>query len=90
MSIVNGLILRIKRAETPPTRFLKRLLRSYFNPTLPPIPRIFLSPLRLLYEGHFLTISVFRWILTCATGIRCSRRGARVSDGGFPWTGFRS
>jgi acetyltransferase-like isoleucine patch superfamily enzyme len=90
MSIVDGLILRIKRAETPPTRLLKRLLRSFFNPTLPPIPRAFLAPLRLLYEGHFLTISVFRWVLTMfyrnpLFQARCASFGRRVSMDGLPF-----
>jgi acetyltransferase-like isoleucine patch superfamily enzyme len=90
MSIVDGLILRIKRAETPPTRLLKRLLRSFFNPTLPPIPRVFLAPLRLLYEVHFLLISVFRWVLTVfyrnpMFQSRCASFGRRVSMDGLPF-----
>ena len=90
MSIVDGLILRIKRGETPPARFLKRLLRSFFNPTLPRIPRVFLAPLRLAYEGHFLAISAFRWILTvCYRNplfqARCASFGRRVSVEGLPF-----
>jgi acetyltransferase-like isoleucine patch superfamily enzyme len=90
MSIVDGLILRIKRAETPPTRLLKRLLRSYFNPTLPPITRALLAPLRLAYEGHFLAISMFRWIATmCYRNplfqARCASFGRRVSIEGLPF-----
>jgi acetyltransferase-like isoleucine patch superfamily enzyme len=89
MSIIDRLILRVKRAETPPTRLLKRLLRSFFNPTLPPIPRFFLPPLRLVYEAHFLTISVFRWILTvCYRNplfqARCASFGRRVSIDQMP------
>ena len=87
MSIVDGLILRIKRVETPPTRFLKRLLRSFFNPTLPRLPRVLLAPLRLVYEGHFLAIRVCRSLATVFHGnplfqARCASFGRRVLMGG--------
>jgi acetyltransferase-like isoleucine patch superfamily enzyme len=90
MSIVDGLILRIKRAETPPTRLLKGFLRGFFNPTLPPIPRILLTPLRLVYEGHFLLIAAFRWVLMMGYRnplfqSRCATFGRRVSLEGMPF-----
>jgi len=90
MSIVDRLILRIKRAETPPTRFLKRCLRSFFYPTLPPIPRSLASPLRLFYEGHWLAIGAFRWILTMCYWnplfqARCASFGRRVFISDLPF-----
>jgi len=90
MSFVDSLILRVKRAETPPTRFLKRILRTYYNPTVPPIPRFLKPALRLAYEGHFQLICLFRWFLTvCYRNplfqARCASFGRRVHLEGLPF-----
>jgi acetyltransferase-like isoleucine patch superfamily enzyme len=61
---IDLLILRIKRADTPPTRFAKNVLRIITNPTVPPLPRPLLRVLRLFYEGHFMAIILGRAIIT--------------------------
>lgn len=64
MSFANRLIVRIKRADSPFFKFLKRVIRKLYSPTIPLLPQIFKPLLRLLYELHFLTIIVFRAVLT--------------------------
>jgi len=66
---------------------LKRFLRSFAHPTLPHIPRVFTPPLRLAYEGHFLSIILFRSILTvCYRNplfqARCASVGRRLTVDG--------
>jgi hypothetical protein len=59
MSKIKGidlLILRIKRADTPATRFAKGVLRAITNPVVPPLPKPLLLVLRLCYEAHFMAI----------------------------------
>jgi acetyltransferase-like isoleucine patch superfamily enzyme len=90
MSVLDSLILRIKRAESGPTRLLKRMLRSFFNPTLPPLPRGILGPFRLAYEVHIMIIAACRWIITmCYRNplfqARCASFGKRVSIDGLPF-----
>jgi acetyltransferase-like isoleucine patch superfamily enzyme len=90
MSLLNRLILRAKRGDSPFTRFLKRLLKRFFYPTLPPLPRLLLPGLRFLYEFHFLTIVAIRWLLTVGYRnplfqARCASFGRRVSVEGLPF-----
>jgi acetyltransferase-like isoleucine patch superfamily enzyme len=90
MSIVNRLILRIKRAETGPTRLLKRFLRYFFDPTVPPIPRFLVAPLRLAYEGHYMLVALVRGLLTVfywnpLFQSRCAKFGRRVVLEGMPY-----
>jgi acetyltransferase-like isoleucine patch superfamily enzyme len=61
---IDLLILRIKRADTPLTRFAKKVLRIIAHPTVPPLPRFLLRVLRLVYEGHFMAIILGRAIIT--------------------------
>src|SRR5271157_1673768 len=67
---------------------LKRFLRRLVHPTLPHIPRVFTPPLRLAYEGHFLSIILFRSILTvCYRNplfqARCVSVGRRLTVDGL-------
>lgn len=61
---IDLLIQRIKRADTPPTRFAKNVLRLLTSPTVPPLPRPLLKVLRLFYEGHFMAIILGRAVVT--------------------------
>ena len=90
MTWLDRLLVRIKRAETPPMRFLKRCGRSFYNPTLPPIPAFLKPPLRVLYEIQFLLISIRRWfqIMLFRNPVfqaRCASFGHRVSIEGLPF-----
>ncbi len=90
MSTVDRLILRIKRADSLPTRLLKRFLRYLFDPTVRPIPRFLAAPLRLVYEGHYMVVTLVRGILTVCYWnplfqARCSKFGRRVVLEGMPY-----
>lgn len=61
---IDGLIVRIIRADTPFTKFAKSVLRTIMNPQLPPLPRVLLKVLRLFYEAHFMAIVVGRAFVT--------------------------
>ena len=61
---IDRLILRIKRADSPATRFAKSVLRTIANPHVPPLPRPLLRVLRLFYEAHFMAIIVGRAFVT--------------------------
>lgn len=57
---MNGLILKVKRGETPAYRFLRTVFRFMLRPRAPRLPR-FLKPLfRTIYEGYFGLIALFR------------------------------
>ena len=64
LSFFDRLVLRIKRAESPPFRIAKRALATLAWPVLPPLPRWLLRVLRAFYEFHFLVIMVFRALIT--------------------------
>jgi acetyltransferase-like isoleucine patch superfamily enzyme len=90
-SAIDGLIRRIIRAESPPTRFVKSVLRAITNPTVPPLPRPILRVLRLFYEAHFLVIILFRALITIfyrnpLFQARCASFGRNVTmDGKLPF-----
>jgi acetyltransferase-like isoleucine patch superfamily enzyme len=64
LSGIDRLILRIKKADTPVMRSIKRSLHTLFNPTVPPLPRFLRRVTRPLYELHFLVVVVFRAVVT--------------------------
>lgn len=90
MSKIKGidlLILRIKRADTPATRFAKGVLRAITNPVVPPLPKPLLRVLRLGYEAHFMAIILGRAFLTIfyrnpLFQSRCASFGRHVTIGG--------
>lgn len=84
---IDGLIVRIIRADTPVTKLAKGVLRTIMNPQLPPLPRVVLKPLRLMYEAHFLAIVVSRALVTlCYRNplfqARCATFGRNVTVAG--------
>jgi acetyltransferase-like isoleucine patch superfamily enzyme len=84
---IDLLILRIKRADTRPTRFAKKVLQILTNPTVPPLPRPLLRVLRLFYEGHFMAIILGRAVVTILYRnplfqSRCASFGRNVTIGG--------
>jgi acetyltransferase-like isoleucine patch superfamily enzyme len=90
MNFLNRQLLRLKRSDSAFVRFLKRALFRFYCPTLPPLPRLLLPGLRLLYRLHFLTILAFRWILAvCYRNplfqSKCASFGRDVYIGGLPF-----
>jgi acetyltransferase-like isoleucine patch superfamily enzyme len=84
---IDGLIIRIVRADTPLAKFAKAVLRTVMNPQLPPLPRPLLKPLRLLYEAHFMVIILGRAIINlCYRNplfqARCASFGRNVTLAG--------
>lgn len=62
MSALQGLKLKIKRAETPFYRLLKRIIVGFLRANLP-FPRFMRPVFRALYEFHFLVIVFFRRLI---------------------------
>lgn len=91
MSFVNRLILRVKRSDSAFTRILKWVvIRGFYYPSLPPLPRLLMPALRALYSFHFLTIRIFRTILTIfyrnpLFQSKCASFGRGVYIGGMPF-----
>jgi acetyltransferase-like isoleucine patch superfamily enzyme len=90
VSFANRLILRIKRSNSPFFRLAKKAAQIFFQPTIPPLPKLLLAPLRIAYELHFLTIVFFRSLLTiCYRNplfqARCASFGRGVSMEGLPF-----
>lgn len=90
MTFFNRLLLRGKRSNSPFARFLKRALFHFYYPVLPPLPRLLLPGLRVLYHLHFSVIRVFRWILAVfywnpLFQSKCASFGRGVSVSGLPF-----
>ena len=84
---IDLLILRIKRADSPATRFAKNILRIITNPSVPPLPRPLLRVLRLFYEAHFMAIILGRAVVTILYRnplfqARCASFGRNVTIAG--------
>ncbi len=87
ISGIDRLILRIKRADSPATRFVKNLLRVIMSPNVPPLPRPLLSVLRVFYEAHFMMIILGRTLITVLYRnplfqARCASFGRNVTIAG--------
>ena len=92
MSLANRLIFKIKRSNSPVFKFIKKILRFVFLPTLPPFPRSIITLFRPLYELHFLMIVVFRSLIIIfyrnpLFQTRCASFGRRVTLEGLPYVG---
>ncbi len=91
LSFFDRLILRVKRAQSPPFRLAKKAYKMLEYPVLPPLPRLLLRPLRFFYELHFLVITVFRSLITVLYRnplfqSRCASFGRNVRmDGRMPY-----
>lgn len=82
-----GWVLRIKRADTPLTRRLKRAISLAMNPVLPPLPRLLLKIIRPIYDLHFLVIVLFRSLINIlyrnpVFQSRCASFGKNVTVSG--------
>ena len=90
MSFANRFIDKIKRAESPFFKILKKFIQKLFAPTLPPLPAILKPFLRMLYELHFFVVTVSRSLITiCYRNPlfqgRCATFGHNVSMAGLPF-----
>ncbi len=85
------LILRIKRADSPLTRWLRRALRRLTEPKVVRVPALVTRPLRAFYELHFLVIQLARFLVTTfyrgpLFQSRCASFGRNVTmDGPLPF-----
>jgi acetyltransferase-like isoleucine patch superfamily enzyme len=88
---VNRLIIRIKRAETPFWRTVKRFLVAAMRPGSPRIPAISRPVFRAIYEMHFGVIVIMRRLVTFfyrgpVFQGRCKSYGRNVKlEGKFPF-----
>ena len=62
--LISGIVFRIKRAETPFWRLLKRLIGALLKPGSPRIPSLVRPLFRAVYELHFAAIMVWRQFVT--------------------------
>lgn len=90
MSNFSGFIRRVARAETPFFKLLKRFIRSFLSPTLPPFPSVVRAVFRVLYELHFGAVSAFRSLAVIfyynpLFQGRCKQFGRRVRLAGLPF-----
>lgn len=86
----NQFILRIGRAETPFFVFIKKVIRLLLSPPLLVLPRSVLAPARLLYEVHYLMVTVWRSFKTVfyyspLFQARCTSFGTGVTLNGLPF-----
>jgi acetyltransferase-like isoleucine patch superfamily enzyme len=87
---LTSFVLKVKRSNSPIFIFLKKVLRFFFTPYLPPLPKWMISPLRYVYEIHFLAIALFRSMMTILYRnplfqSRCATFGRRVTMDGLPY-----
>jgi acetyltransferase-like isoleucine patch superfamily enzyme len=90
MSLANSIFVKIKRADSPFFKFLKKAIQKLFKPTIPPVPTYLKAPLRLMYEFHFLIVGIGRSLLTiCYRNPvfqgRCASFGKNVALEGLPY-----
>jgi acetyltransferase-like isoleucine patch superfamily enzyme len=90
MSLVDRLQLFVRRADSPLSRVLKKIIGRLLSPTVPRLPRLILAPLRLAYEAHFLVIAVYGLLITVLYRnplfqARCASFGRNVAVHGLPY-----
>ena len=91
MSFAVGLLLKIKRGETPLFRAIRRGILGLSRANLP-VPRLFFPLLRLVYEAYYLGVwcwrrawSFFLWEPLFRS--RCARAGKRLRIWALPYVG---
>jgi acetyltransferase-like isoleucine patch superfamily enzyme len=89
MPITDNLLLKIKRGGTPWSRAIRRGIHGLFRAD-PPVPGFVLPLLRLVYDGFYFSIAM--WRIACAFFIwkplfrsRCVRIGKRVQLSALPF-----
>jgi acetyltransferase-like isoleucine patch superfamily enzyme len=90
VGIVDGILIKLKRAETPFWRRAKSIAKVVVRPAAPRLPRILRAPCRLLYECHFGVIVLFRFLVTALYRhplfqARCASVGKNLSLDGMPF-----
>lgn len=85
--LMNRIILRMKRSNSPAVRILKRIYAFIAWPSVIRLPRFLLAPLRFFYELHWMVISVFNSLITVfyrapLFQARCATFGRNVHMGG--------
>ena len=90
MGLIDSFVLKVRRAEEPQYRLLKRLIRAIVNPQAPRIPRV-LKPIgRFFYELHYMAIIVARsaWTFFYCQPLfqsRCATAGKNLRLAGLPY-----
>ncbi len=89
MSIADRLLLKLKRAEDPRSQAARKQIGQVFHAD-PPVPSFALPLLRLVYDGYY--VSVALWRAGCAFFVwkplfrsRCVRLGRRLRLGALPF-----
>jgi acetyltransferase-like isoleucine patch superfamily enzyme len=90
MSFANRFVFKIRQANSPFFKFVKKLFHGLFYPTVPPIPKSLKTPFRLMYEFHFFVVVVCRALITiCYRNPlfqgRCVSFGRNVAMEGMPF-----
>ena len=90
MTSVDAFILKVKRGKGPVYRTLRTVAKGIVQPRSRRIPGILKLPLRLLYEFHFLVISLWRLLagLLYRNPLfqsRCASVGKNLSIDGLPF-----
>ena len=90
MSVIDRLIVNIKRGNSPLYRFARSVAAMLFRPQAPLLPRPFKPLLRSLYEFHYLVIQTARLLITIFYRHplfqgRCATIGKNVSIDGLPF-----
>jgi acetyltransferase-like isoleucine patch superfamily enzyme len=84
-NVLEKLLLKIKRAETPFFRMLRRTLKAVWSSGLP-VPRLFYPLLRGVYSAQTYVVMALRWMISYFYRIpvfrsRCEQSGKRL----FVW-----
>lgn len=88
--LIDRLILKIKRENTPVFRGIRAIARFFMRPVAPRIPNALRPILRLGYELHFGVIVFFRMLVNCLYRhplfqARCVSVGRNVSIDNMPF-----
>ena len=90
MSAFSGLLLHVRRGETPIARAAKSVVRAILYPKAPRLPEALKPALRVVYEAHFFAIATVRNLVTVfyrspLFQARCVHTGKRLSMEGLPF-----
>jgi acetyltransferase-like isoleucine patch superfamily enzyme len=90
MNFFDRFQLFVRRADSPLSRALKKIIGRLLSPAVLKLPRLILVPLRLAYEAHFLVVGVCRTLITVLYRnplfqARCASLGSNVVVSGLPF-----
>jgi acetyltransferase-like isoleucine patch superfamily enzyme len=91
MSFANGLLLKIRRGETPFARAARGAILRVLRANAP-VPSFVLPLLRLVYEGHYMGVTAWRTVWSYLLWqplfrSRCRRAGKRLRVHALPYVG---